>query len=240
MSLNRSVLKQAVAENGFSVVKNVIDTNNINLLIQKIAQVKNNSFTKQRHQSTYALRNALLIPEICSLAYSQSIVALANMVLDAEAHPVKAFLFDKTHQANWRVAWHQDLTIAVKKQQAVTGFSNWSQKAGIVHVQPPVEILENLLTLRIHLDNCDRYNGALKIIPGSHRYGKIASTAIEGWTKLGQAHTCEMQAGDILLMRPLLLHSSSPSTNPTHRRVLHIEYSATNLPGGLEWCDSIN
>lgn len=95
-------------------------------------------------------------------------------------------------------------------------------------------------TLRIHLDKCDRNNGALKIIPGSHRHGKIASADIEGWKKSSQVHICEMQAGDILLMRPLILHSSSPSTNPSHRRVLHLEYSAINLPDGLEWCNSIN
>jgi len=114
------------------------------------------------------------------------------------------------------------------------------QKAGIVHVQPPIEVLENLITLRIHLDNCDRNNGALKIIPGSHPHGKIAAIDIECWKKSRQVHSCEMQAGDILVMRPLLLHSSSSSINLIYRRVLHIEYSATNLPDGLEWCDSLN
>lgn len=240
MNLSKSLLKRAIALDGFFVVKNALDINNVDLLIQKITSLENSLFAKQRHKSIYAIRNALLIPEICNIAYSQNIVSLATTVLNAKAHPVKAFLFDKTPEANWKVAWHQDVTIAVKKQQSTPGFSNWSTKAGIIHVQPPVEILENLLTLRIHLDNCDRYNGALKVIPGSHRYGKINSTDIEAWKKSPLVHTCETQAGDILIMRPLLLHSSSPSTNPTHRRVLHIEYSAANLPDGLEWCDSIN
>jgi ectoine hydroxylase-related dioxygenase (phytanoyl-CoA dioxygenase family) len=236
MSLSKSVLRKAIAEDGFSVVKNVLDTNNIDLLVQKIALAANSLFAKQRHKSIYAIRNALLIPEIRSLAHSKPIASLAKVVLNSQALPVKAFLFDKTPQANWKVPWHQDVTIAVKKYQPTPGFSNWSQKAGIVHVQPPVEILENLLTLRIHLDDCDRHNGALKLIPGSHRYGKIASTDVEGWKKSTKVHTCEVQAGDILIMRPLLLHSSSSAINPTHRRVLHIEYSAINLPNGLEWC----
>jgi ectoine hydroxylase-related dioxygenase (phytanoyl-CoA dioxygenase family) len=240
MSLSKSVLEKALAEDGFSVVKNVIDTNSINLLIQEIALANNSTFVKQRRHSTYAFRNALLIPTIYSLAHSQPVVSLANSVLKAEASPVKAFVFDKTPAANWKVAWHQDLTIAVKKYRPAPGFSNWSEKAGIVHVQPPIKILENLLTLRIHLDKCDRDNGALKIIPGSHRYGKLAVTDIEQWKKLNQVHTCEVQAGDILVMRPLLLHSSSPATNPTHRRVLHLEFAAINLPDGLEWCDSTN
>lgn len=240
MGANESALREGVEKDGFSVVENVLNSNNIDLLVQKIASVKTTIFAKQRYKSIYAIRNALLIPEVFNLACSQPVISLANIALNSQARPVKAFLFDKTPQANWKVAWHQDLTIAVKKQQPAPGFSNWSQKAGVVHVQPPREILENLITLRIHLDKCDRYNGALKVIPGSHRYGKINSTDIDAWKKSPLVHTCETQAGDVLVMRPLLLHSSSPSTNPTHRRVLHIEYSAVNLPDGLEWCDSIN
>lgn len=240
MNLSKFLLNRAIALDGFFVVKNVLDINSIDLLIQKITSQENSLFAKQRHKSIYAIRNALLIPDICNIAYSQNIMLLATTVLNAKARPVKAFLFDKTPGANWKVAWHQDVTIAVKKQQPTPGFSNWSTKAGIIHVQPPVEILENLITLRIHLDNCDRTNGALKIIPGSHLCGKIAATDIEDWKKSRPVHSCELQAGDILVVRPLLLHSSSPSTNPSHRRVLHIEYSAINLPDGLEWCDSIN
>lgn len=240
MRATESALKAGIDKNGFSVVENVLDSNDIDLLVQKVALVENTLFAKQRYKSIYAIRNALLIPEVFNLACSQPVISLANIALNSQARPVKAFLFDKTPQANWKVAWHQDLTIAVKKQQPAPGFSNWSQKDGIVHVQPPVEILENLITLRIHLDNCDRTNGALKIILGSHLYGKIAATDIEDWKKSRQVHICELQAGDILVMRPLLLHSSSPSTNPSHRRVLHIEYSAINLPDGLEWCDLIN
>lgn len=240
MSLIKSALAKAVTEDGYCVVENVLDSNNIELLIQEAALANNSTFAKQRDRSTYAIRNALLIPEIHSLACSQPIISLANAVLNAPARPVKAILFDKTPQANWRVGWHQDLTIAVNKYQSAIGFSGWSKKAGIIHVQPPVEILENLLTLRIHLDDCNSDNGALKVIPRSHRYGKIALTDIDRIKKSSQVHICEVQAGGILIMRPLLLHSSSPSINPSHRRVLHIEYSVTNLPYGLAWCNGIN
>lgn len=240
MSLSKSTLRETVIDDGFCIVESVLDSNNIELLVQEVALAKNSTFAKQRRNSTYAIRNALLIPEILILAYSQPIISLANTVLNAQARPIKAILFDKTPQANWQVGWHQDLTIAVNKYQPALGFSGWSKKAGIVHVQPPQEILEHILTLRIHLDNCDRYNGALKVIPGSHRYGKIAATDIEGIKKSSQDHICAMQAGDILIMRPLLLHSSSPSTHPSHRRVIHIEYSAMNLPNGLEWCNCLN
>ena len=36
-------------------------------------------------------------------------------------------------------------------------------------------------------------------------------------------------------MRPLLLHASSPSQLPNHRRVIHIDFAAITLPNGLRW-----
>jgi hypothetical protein len=47
--------------------------------------------------------------------------------------------------------------------------------------------------------------------------------------------SCAVEAGDALLMRPLLLHASSRSTRATHRRVLHLEYAWFPLPDGLAW-----
>ena len=46
-------------------------------------------------------------------------------------------------------------------------------------------------------------------------------------------------AGDALLMRPLLLHSSGRLRTASHRRVIHIEYAAFALPGGLQWHDQL-
>ena len=69
-------LGKVIAENGFSVVKNVLDTNNIDLLIQKIALAANSLFAKQRRKSIHAIRNALLIPPsvgCCTLNIQQSI-----------------------------------------------------------------------------------------------------------------------------------------------------------------------
>lgn len=132
----------------------------------------------------------------------------------------------------------QDLIIAVKEKKAVEGFSAWSEKGGIPHVQPPVEILENLLTLRIHLDDCDADNGALKVIPKSHLYGKLNSEQIICLKQAAKVYICTAKAGDVLMMRPLLLHSSSASVQPCDRRVLHIEYGALKLPDGLEWFNS--
>lgn len=172
------------------------------------------------------------------LASKPPMIDLATRVLGTDALAVKAILFDKTAKANWKVAWHQDLTIAVKEKKVVKGFYPWSEKAGIPHVQLPVEILENLLTLRIHLDDCDADNGALKVIPTSHLYGKLECEQISHLGQTSKVHICTASSGDVLVMRPLLLHSSSASVQPRRRRVLHIEYAALKLPGGLEWFNS--
>ncbi|URD47842.1 phytanoyl-CoA dioxygenase family protein [Chroococcidiopsis sp. CCNUC1] len=228
--------QKAITEDGFSVVEGVLSPQHIQTLIESIAIASNTTFAKRRGGSTYAIRNILTtIPGIQALSTSPPVISLAQTVLGDRAYPVRALLFDKTPTANWKVSWHQDLTIAVKEKKTVEGFAPWSVKAGIPHVQPPVEILENLLTLRIHLDDCDADNGALKVIPTSHLLGKLSQLEIDSFKQTGTVHICHAKAGDVLIMRPLLLHSSSPSIKPFHRRIIHIEYAAIALPESLEW-----
>ena len=110
-------------------------------------------------------------------------------------------------------------------------------KHGVVHVQPPLEILRDMTAVRLHLDPCDQDNGALRVIPGSHLNGELDAAEIETLAGLGQTVTCEISRGGALLMRPLLLHASSSAKSPSHRRVLHIEYAGDELPNGLKWYD---
>ena len=90
-----------------------------------------------------------------------------------------------------------------------------------------------MLTLRIHLDPCGEENGPLRVIPGSHRAGKLDPEAIAGCAELGSEVPCPADVGDVLMMRPLLLHASSPAVVPGHRRVVHLEFAAEDLPAGL-------
>lgn len=152
--------------------------------------------------------------------------------------PVRSILFDKTPGANWKVAWHQDLTIAVHEKHDRPGYGPWSVKEGVIHVQPPVSLLERMITLRFHLDDTPATNGALRVIPGSHRQGRLSADDIIRIRDQTPVHTCTASAGDLLLMKPLLLHASSPSTQPGHRRVLHMEYApADALPEPLRWAE---
>ena len=108
-------------------------------------------------------------------------------------------------------------------------------KAGVPHEQPPISVLEKMSSIRIHLDQTDEANGALRVIPGSHRFGHLSPSLIRQLITAEAPTVCPVNAGGALLMKPLLLHSSLSCKTPVHRRVLHIEFSADRLPGGLEW-----
>jgi ectoine hydroxylase-related dioxygenase (phytanoyl-CoA dioxygenase family) len=148
---------------------------------------------------------------------------------------VKATYFDKTLAANWKVPWHQDLTIAVREYRDVWGFAQWTVKDGVIHVQPPVEVLEKRVAVRFALDNNDELNGPLRVLPGTHSMGRLNAKRIEKLRiELNEAACCVPEGG-ALVMRPLLLHASSSMASGDRRRVIHIEFAACDLPGGLEW-----
>lgn len=185
-------------------------------------------------------RGLLGIPAVKALAISPAVLALLRPHMEGEPRPVRTIYFDKSGDANWVVAWHQDQTIAVAQKIDVPGFGSWSTKDGVPHVQPPAELLGRMLTLRVHLDDCDASNGALRVLPGSHRHGQLAQERIQEIRAAENEYLCASPTGGALLMRPLLLHASGKSLSNRHRRILHIEYADFDLPGGLEWHESVS
>jgi hypothetical protein len=160
---------------------------------------------------------------------------LAKGLTSDKARPVRAVMFDKSPAANWIVAWHQDRTIPVRERIEVAGFGPWSTKAGIVHVAPPFEGLDRMVTLRLHLDDVDETNAPLRIAVGSHQLGRVeAPDAAAEADKLPQI-LCLASAGDIWAYRTPILHTSDRSTGERRRRVLQVDYADFELPGGLEW-----
>jgi ectoine hydroxylase-related dioxygenase (phytanoyl-CoA dioxygenase family) len=166
----------------------------------------------------------------CSVVHKQ-----VEAVLGRGARVVRGILFDKTEDANWKVPWHQDVTIAVTRRVEAEGFGPWSQKAGVLHVQPPASVLERMVSVRLHLDDCPKENGALRVIAGSHSGGKLGENLIQELAEGSASVICAMRRGGVLMMRPLLLHASSASSIPGHRRVIHLDYAAVDLPSGMDW-----
>jgi ectoine hydroxylase-related dioxygenase (phytanoyl-CoA dioxygenase family) len=151
---------------------------------------------------------------------------------------VKSIYFDKPGSSNWYVSYHQDLTISVDKKIELDNFGPWTKKQNQFAVQPPTEFLDNITTIRIHLDDTDENNGALKVIPASH-LKQICRPETIGWNKEIET-ICAVKNGGLMLMKPLTFHSSSRTTNNKKRRVIHIEFSNRELPTELEWAERIN
>lgn len=148
---------------------------------------------------------------------------------------VQCTYFEKSREHNWLVAPHQDLSIPVKVRVDHTALGGWSEKDGMLFVQPPVAVLEHLVALRLHIDACGPEDGALKVIPGSHLNGRLGEDD-KALAKAGaEAVLCPVARGAGMAMRPLLLHASSKATGSSRRRVLHFLFGPPALPCGLEW-----
>jgi Phytanoyl-CoA dioxygenase (PhyH) len=227
-------IPHALGAEGFAIVEGVLSGETIDLLI-RLLENQETSGALRRQGKQFAVRNLLDLPEINELAHSGPVCDLVRVVLGDVFFPVRGILFDKIPAANWKVPWHQDVTIAVREKADVKGFGPWSLKAGIQHVQPPPSVLERMISVRLHLDTCEESNGALRVIPGSHRQGRISEAEIGRFVENGPERICAVDRGGALLMRPLLLHASSPSSSPAHRRVIHLDFASEPLPNPLRW-----
>jgi ectoine hydroxylase-related dioxygenase (phytanoyl-CoA dioxygenase family) len=225
----------SIESNGFLIIPNAIDDEIIANLLDDLSNLPIN-----RHKrGVYGIRNLLnLSPKVRELASGEIARKIVEKYLGKDAKVVRAIYFDKTENANWKVSWHQDLTIAVREKIVTKDFTAWTVKDNVHHVQPPIEFLERMLTLRFHLDDADETNGALKILPKTHKFGRLDATKIRVVKSNHTATLCAVKKGDCLLMKPLIIHSSSSGTSPKNRRVIHLEFSADNLPNGLQFNDS--
>jgi len=218
---------------GFLLLPAAVSVEQLSKLLETIKRARE-GMSPRAAGIRHLLRQCLEVRQFAESGVAKNIF---TTILNSNSRPVRAILFDKTPASNWYVTWHQDLTIAVIERLEVTGFGPWSVKGGVTHVQPPVSVLESMVSLRIHLDSCSAKNGALEFIPGSHKAGILDSAEISQWRTRHEVVRCPAERGDIIVMRPLVLHSSSISEIPGNRRVLHIEYGPASLPSGLKWAE---
>jgi ectoine hydroxylase-related dioxygenase (phytanoyl-CoA dioxygenase family) len=222
-------MNSTLAKNGFAIRRDVLSEEQIKILKDEANVVaKRCGSSCVRH-----LRERSKI--FFDFALSETIYSL----ISKDLRPVRSILFDKTVDENWPVAWHQDLTIAVREKVEVEGYGPWSLKEGVPHVQPPLTLLQNMVTLRFHLDEADAGNGALQVIPESHRWGRVSLSELTPAEK-SKMVVVECFAGDVVLMSPLLLHSSKRSEAPVSRKIIHIEYAREKeLAANLQWFESV-
>ena len=185
------------------------------------------------------VRNLITHPTVVQLLHHERLGAYVWSVIGRDLVAVKATLFDKTADANWRVQWHQDRAIAVREKLEIAGYGPWSSKSGVLHVEPPQQVLAQMLAIRIHLDDCGAENGPMRVIPGSHRSGKLVDVDLAETVASGLAVELYAPQGSMVLMRPLLVHSSSSARSPGHRRVLHIEFAPPEAISPLQWHSAV-
>ena len=225
-------MRTQVDELGYTVIDRILGSSEVDDLIRDSEAVAAEAVAAGRGGVRDILRR---VPRIRRVLHHPRIVEVVHDILGPDAFAVRGILFDKHESSNWKVPWHQDLSVAVRAQAAANGFSAWSTKAGIVHVQPPAAVLERMVAVRIHLDDCGPSSGPVRVLPGSHLLGRLSTEAIAAVRNHVSEVSCVVARGGLLVMRPLLLHASSVATNVGRRRVLHIEFAASELAPGIEW-----
>ena len=174
-------------------------------------------------------------PALAALLNAGPLHAIAADAIGSTARAVRAILFDKSPAVNWALGWHQDRTIVVQERHDVPGFGPWSVKAGLQHVEPPFDVIAAMVTLRVHLDDVPADNAPLLIAPGSHRLGRVSEAAIDDVATCGDSIACLARRGDVWAYATSIVHASASSGRAGRRRVVQIDYAASDLPAPLAW-----
>jgi len=206
--------------------------------IKKLSNVLHKHF-QESDESSYGKRKLLMdLPALKPILLNENLLQIVH-ALDPEAVLTKAIYFDKPQTQNWAVHWHQDVPINVKEKIETDGFTSWTFKKGIHSVCPPEELLHSIFTIRVHLDDTLEQNGALKVIPGSQKR-RFNDAEINTITANSNPSVCEVKSGGVHLLKPLILHASPKAATQKKRRVIHLEFSSTELPGDLDWLEREN
>ena len=177
----------------------------------------------RRHTGAiYGARNLLeIFPASQTLWRREPLISLMTTILGPGFGLVRGLFFDKSPESNWSLPWHQDLTIAVQDNSLLPSphFKNPTRKAGVPHVEAPREILEQMLTLRLHLDDVTADNGPLRVLAGSHRQDAPPDK--------DQETTILAKAGDVLAMPRFFI---TPAARPLPPRSSIAASSTWNSP----------
>ena len=229
-----SIFSAEINRDGFQICREPLSRDTLAQFESVIDSAREDSYRQRRSGTRYAIRNAhLVLPGLRSLLEEGVLKDLAADVLQRPVSLVSATLFDKRPGANWFVPPHQDLQVPIQGRIEDEDWTNWSVKAEQQYVEPPLNVFQQMLAVRVHLDECPGENGALEVVPRSHRW-RLTEDEV-ALIPEQEFQLCPVDAGEVLLMNPLLVHRSRSSQLPLRRRVLHVVYSSSELPGGVGW-----
>lgn len=233
---NLLINKNEIEEKGFSIITAIYSSDELRLMTNLIDQSNTSKATFRKSEDLFAIRQFIKeLPKIKNLIFNENLKSTINTIFGNDYFIVKSIYFDKPEKSNWFVSYHQDLTISVDQKKEINGFNFWTSKHNQYAVQPPISLLENIFTIRIHLDDTDEENGALKVIGKSHLKQIYRPETID-WQSETEVF-CNVEKGGIMLMKPLLLHGSNRTVNHKRRRVIHIEFSNIALPESINWAE---
>lgn len=231
--------KEEILQKGFTIINAVFSDDEIEKIAETIQKADTSAENFRKPEDLFAVRQFLKeVPGVKDLVMNDAVKSMIRVLFGERYFVVKSIYFDKPETSNWYVAYHQDLTISVDKKLEMEGFGPWTTKKNQFAVQPPLPILENICTIRIHMDDTDENNGALKVVPGSHAKGIYRPETIN-WD-VETEEICNVEKGGIMIMKPLTLHGSNRTTDGRRRRVIHIEFSDMELPEELQWSERMN
>jgi len=223
---------------GFCLLRGAVDPGLVQIMLDVCGRSFQDENLSVRARSSrghvYAARNLIeAIPEVTSVWQNERLLNFLQEQLGDQFGLVRVLYFDKPPDRTWTLPWHKDTSIAVQDNRLQSSsFSRPTTKAGVPHVIACDRVLEQMLTLRIHLDPVTDENGPLRVIPDSHVSSESFGLGVNA------AVAIHASSGDVLAMRPMLSHCSGPSAPTTrlHRRILHLEFSADyELPDGYRW-----
>ena len=218
-------------ERGFALRARFVEASTRQVLLDLLAPDTLPGAVRRSSGAVFAARRILSsLPGLAAQLTAARLDSLASQALGADAFPVDAVFFDKHRDANWTVPAHQDRLMPVQRMDS----PRVRQRHGGFYAEPSPATLSSLVTLRLHFDDAGATSGALQLVPGSHRNGLMSAQAIRD-LPLDRFEHCTATAGDVLVMRPLVLHRSSPAQVPTRRRILHVVYAASPPTDELAW-----
>jgi ectoine hydroxylase-related dioxygenase (phytanoyl-CoA dioxygenase family) len=209
-----------IDRSGFAILPNVFASADLDSLVHEIecASIR---------VSRAGIRHALALPLVATFSRNPVLLDLARIILGSHAFPFRATLFNKSPRSNWLVVWHQDTALPLRSRQEVKGWGPWSVKEGIDYAHAPASALSQVLALRVHLDDSTTENGPLRVLPGTQTLGVLDDDVIHDLASKIKPADCTAPKGSVVAMRPLIVHASSKSSVECPRRVLHIEYAAS-------------
>jgi hypothetical protein len=103
------------------------------------------------------------------------------------------------------------------------------------------------LTVWLAIDNADRENGCMEVIPGTHLLGRlrhrdsdasehnVLTQALEHAERLGTPVATELRAGEMSIHSDLLVHGSLPNRSRRRRCGLTMRYCPTDVRAYWDW-----